>query len=167
MSYWVGHHINSVGHVLIRYRFQVFTNKYVKINYPACDLRSYSWFFSKIIQRHKKKHLLNTFGKTYPYLSTLAVLMVISRSPGFHFLSPGFWAKTIFRCFFKTITQITFIFFIYYMPWNEVTLDNFLSFYLFSSHPYLYLYAAFGKKHFVLRAQHSRSGVLLRTHDML
>ena len=167
MAYWVRHHINSVGHVSIRYRFQVFTNKYVKINYPACDLRSYTWFFSKIFQRHKKKHLLNTFGKTCPYLSTFPVLMVIPRSPGFNFLSPGFWAKTIFRCFFKTITQITFIFFIYYIPWNEVTLDNFLSFYLFSSHPYLYLYAAFGKKHFVLCAQHSRSGVLLRTHDML
>ena len=57
--------------------------------------------------------------------------MVISRPPGFHFLSPGFWAKTIFCCFFKTITQIRFISFIYYILWNGVTLDNFSSFYFF------------------------------------
>ena len=46
-----------------------------------------------------------------------------------------------------------------------VTLDNLLSFYLFSPHPYLYCHAAFGKKHLALHAQLYRSGVLLRTHD--
>ena len=97
----------------------------------------------------------------------LPVSMVISRSPGFHFSSPGFWTNTIFCCFFKTIKQIRFISFIYYIPWNGVTLTSFLSFYLFSYHQYLYCHAAFGKKHLALSAQLSRSSVLLRTHDML
>ena len=47
------------------------------------------------------------------------------------FLTPGFWAKAIFCCFFKIISQIRFISIIYCKLWNVVTLDNFLSFYLF------------------------------------
>ena len=69
---------------------------------------------------------------SHGFAGRLPVSMVISRSP-------GFWAKTIFCCFFKTITQIRFISFIYYIPWKGMTLDNFLkfSFILFSSIPLL------------------------------
>ena len=73
--------------------------------------------------------------------------MVISQSPVSIFLSPGFLAKTYFAAFSKQSCK-SLIFFIYYILWNEVTLDNFLSFHSFSSHPYLYCHAAFGKKTF-------------------
>ena len=45
------------------YRFQVLRQKYVKTNYPAYELRSYCWFFSKILLRPNVNHLLNTFVK--------------------------------------------------------------------------------------------------------
>ena len=53
------------------------------------------------------------------------------------------------------------------IPWNGVTLDNFSSFYLFSSLLYLCCHAAFGKEYLVLRGQLSGSVVLLCTHNML
>ena len=56
--------------------------------------------------------------------------MVISLSPGFHFLSPGFWSQ---NNILKTIMQIRLISFIYYIPWNRVTLDNFFKLFIFFS----------------------------------
>ena len=58
------------------------------------------------------------------FAERLLVSMVISRSPGFHFLSPGFLDKTIFCCFFKTITRIRFISFIYYIDSSHVQMKN-------------------------------------------
>ena len=55
------------------------------------------------------------------------------------------------------------LFITYHEKWGDF--GNLLSFYLFSSHPYLYCHAAFGKKHLALCAQLSRSRVLLCTHD--
>ena len=53
---WLGFH----GFMSIRFilktspfnRFQVFTQKYVKLKYPACEFRICCWFFSKILWRH-------------------------------------------------------------------------------------------------------------------
>ena len=58
----------------------------------------------------------------------LLVSIVISQSTKPNL---GFWAKTIFHCFFKTIMQIRFIFFIYYIPWNGWLWTIFEAFFYF------------------------------------
>ena len=58
-------------------------------------------------------------------------------------------------CFFKTITHIRFISVIYYIPWNGVTLDNFLKFLFFFSSIAL-LPWCFWEKHFALCVQRIR-----------